>query len=132
MKGRFSPSKEKYRPDARVRNNSDSEHKNEGRNEMKTEARIETMVKDLKHLSSDAENLVKAAGSDVSEATRAARRRLAFSLESARESCCELQEKARNGARATDKLIRHNPYQTAGIAFGLGLLLGVMAMARRN
>lgn len=99
---------------------------------MKTEARIETLVKDLKHLSSDAEDLVKAAGSDVSEATREARRRIASTLASARESCCELQEKARNGARATDKLIRHNPYQTAGIAFGLGLLLGVLATARRS
>ena len=99
---------------------------------MKTEARIETLVKDLKNVGSDAEDLMKAARSDVSEATREARRRLASALESARESCCELQEKARNGAQATDKLIRHNPYQTAGIAFGLGLLLGVLAMSRRN
>jgi ElaB/YqjD/DUF883 family membrane-anchored ribosome-binding protein len=101
-------------------------------NDMKTEARIETLVKDLKNISHDAESLVKAAGTDVSEAAREARRRLASALESARESCSELEDKARNGARATDKLIRHNPYQTAGIAFGIGLLLGVLATARRS
>ena len=99
---------------------------------MKTEARIETLVKDFKNVSRDAEDVVKAAGTDVSEAAREARRRLASALESARESCSELQEKVRNGARATGKLIRHNPYQTAGIAFGVGLLLGVLATARRS
>jgi ElaB/YqjD/DUF883 family membrane-anchored ribosome-binding protein len=103
-----------------------------GRNEMKTEAGIEMLVKDLKSVSHNAEDLVKAASSDLSEAAREARLHLASALESARESCCELQEKARNGARATDKLIRHNPYQTAGIAFGVGLLLGVLATVRRS
>jgi ElaB/YqjD/DUF883 family membrane-anchored ribosome-binding protein len=99
---------------------------------MKTEARIETLVKDLKNISNDAESLVKAAGSDASEVAREARRRLASALESARESCCDLQEKARNGAVVTDKLIRHNPYQTAGIAFGVGLLIGVLATLRKS
>ena len=99
---------------------------------MKTEARVESLVKDLKSLSRDAEDLVKAAGNDVSDTAREARRRLASALESARESCSELQEKARNGARATDKLIRHNPYPTAGIAFGIGLLIGVLATIRRS
>jgi ElaB/YqjD/DUF883 family membrane-anchored ribosome-binding protein len=99
---------------------------------MKTEARVEALVKDLKHISHDAEDLIKAAGSDVSETAREARQRLKTALESARESCCELQEKACRGARATDKLIRHNPYQTAGIACGVGLLLGVLALARKS
>lgn len=29
-----------------------------------------------------------------------------------------------NGAKATDKIIRENPYQSIGVAFGLGMLLG--------
>jgi ElaB/YqjD/DUF883 family membrane-anchored ribosome-binding protein len=99
---------------------------------MKTEAPIETLVKDLNDISRDAEDLVKAAGAEASELARDARRRLASAVKSARESCCELQEKARNGARATDKLIRHNPYQTAGVAFAVGLLLGMLAIARRS
>ena len=36
------------------------------------------------------------------------------------------EEKAREGARATDKVIREHPYQSIGLAFGLGLLIGVL------
>jgi ElaB/YqjD/DUF883 family membrane-anchored ribosome-binding protein len=99
---------------------------------MKTEARVEALVKDLKHIGNDAEDLLKAASDDVSETAREARLRLKSALEAAQESCSVLQRKALNGARATDKLIRHNPYQTAGIAFGIGLLVGVLAIARRS
>ena len=37
------------------------------------------------------------------------------------------QEKAAERAKAADKLIRERPYQTIGLAFGLGLLIGVLA-----
>jgi ElaB/YqjD/DUF883 family membrane-anchored ribosome-binding protein len=99
---------------------------------MKTEAQIEKLVKELKNISHDAENLVRAGGTDVNEVAREVRRRLASVLESAREGCSELEDKARNEARAAGKLIRHNPYQTAGVAFGMGLLLGVLAATRRS
>ena len=47
-------------------------------------------------------------------------------LESAKATCQKLEEKAAAGARATDKIIREHPYQSIGIAFGLGLLIGVL------
>jgi ElaB/YqjD/DUF883 family membrane-anchored ribosome-binding protein len=31
------------------------------------------------------------------------------------------------GARATDKAIRQNPYQTVGIVFGMGVIVGLLA-----
>ena len=37
------------------------------------------------------------------------------------------EEKAVERAKAADKVIRDHPYQTIGIAFGLGLLIGVLA-----
>lgn len=37
------------------------------------------------------------------------------------------EEKAVEGAKAADKAIRTHPYQTVGIAFGLGLLIGFLA-----
>ena len=37
------------------------------------------------------------------------------------------EEKAVERAKAADKVIRDHPYQTIGIAFGLGVLLGVLA-----
>jgi len=35
------------------------------------------------------------------------------------------EEKAIEQAKVADKVIRENPYPTIGIAFGLGLLLGI-------
>jgi ElaB/YqjD/DUF883 family membrane-anchored ribosome-binding protein len=37
-----------------------------------------------------------------------------------------LEEKAVQGAKETDRIIRDHPYQTMGIAFGVGLLVGVL------
>ncbi len=37
------------------------------------------------------------------------------------------EEKAVERARAADKVIREHPYQTIGLAFGLGVLIGVLA-----
>jgi ElaB/YqjD/DUF883 family membrane-anchored ribosome-binding protein len=36
------------------------------------------------------------------------------------------QEKAVERAKAADKVIRERPYQTLGLAFGLGLLIGFL------
>ena len=40
------------------------------------------------------------------------------------------EEKAVERAKAADKVIRTHPYQTIGIAFGLGLLVGFLARRR--
>ena len=37
------------------------------------------------------------------------------------------EEKAIERAKAADKVIREHPYQTIGLAFGLGLLIGILA-----
>jgi len=37
------------------------------------------------------------------------------------------QDKAVERAKAADKVIRDRPYQTIGLAFGIGLLIGVLA-----
>ncbi len=36
------------------------------------------------------------------------------------------EQTARDRARAVDKTVRDHPYQTAGIAVGLGLLIGAL------
>jgi ElaB/YqjD/DUF883 family membrane-anchored ribosome-binding protein len=40
----------------------------------------------------------------------------------------QLKEKAVAGAKATDESIRRNPYPSMGIVFGLGILLGILAI----
>jgi ElaB/YqjD/DUF883 family membrane-anchored ribosome-binding protein len=37
------------------------------------------------------------------------------------------EEKAVDRAKAADRVVRGHPYQTIGIAFGVGLLLGFLA-----
>jgi ElaB/YqjD/DUF883 family membrane-anchored ribosome-binding protein len=54
------------------------------------------------------------------------RRRLAAALESAKETCQRLEERTVAAAKATDQTIRAHPYESIGIAFGLGLLVGVL------
>jgi ElaB/YqjD/DUF883 family membrane-anchored ribosome-binding protein len=73
---------------------------------------------------------MKATAGDLSEKAKEARSRLAAALESAKETCETLQEKAMAGAKATDRAIREHPYQSIGIAFGVGLLIGVLAGRR--
>lgn len=92
----------------------------------------ERLVKDLKTVARDAENFLEETVGDVSEGAKKARSRLKAALESAKESCGELREKALAGAKATDQVIRGHPYESIGIAFGVGLLIGVLAMRRNH
>jgi ElaB/YqjD/DUF883 family membrane-anchored ribosome-binding protein len=39
-------------------------------------------------------------------------------------------QKARERAQAADKIVRGHPYQTLGIAIGLGVLIGALARHR--
>lgn len=42
------------------------------------------------------------------------------------------REKAARGARVADQTIREKPYQAMGIAFGVGLLLGILLKKSRS
>ena len=89
-------------------------------------ASTDRLVRDLKTVAHDAEDLIKASAGDVSEKAHEARARLTVALERAKDACKRLEEKAVAGAKATDKVIREHPYQSIGIAFGVGVLIGVL------
>ena len=55
------------------------------------------------------------------------RAKVESALEKAREACSRLQEQTAAAAKATDRTVREHPYQAIGIAFGFGLLVGVLA-----
>jgi ElaB/YqjD/DUF883 family membrane-anchored ribosome-binding protein len=63
---------------------------------------IETFLEDIKTVVRDGQELLKA-------------------------SAGEMKEKALFGARTTDRAIRQSPYQTIGIVFGLGMVVGLLA-----
>ena len=41
------------------------------------------------------------------------------------------EEKAVERAKAADKVIREHPYHTVGLAFGFGLLVGILVARRK-
>ena len=90
----------------------------------------ERVLRDLKALARDSEALLKATAGDLGDKAGDARRRLTGALERARGTCAELQEQtlasAKEAAEKADTVIRDHPYQSIGIAFGLGVLVGVL------
>ena len=95
-----------------------------------SDASRDKIVSDFKTLMRDAEDLMKATADDLGDKARDARDRLKVALGKARESCQSVEERAAAGARATDRVIREHPYQSLGIAFGVGLLIGVLVNRR--
>ena len=90
------------------------------------EASTEKLLQDLKAVVHDGEELLRAGVQDLSERGMAARERLAAALEVAKDTRRKLEERATAGMQATNRYIRENPYQSLGVAFGVGMLLGVL------
>jgi ElaB/YqjD/DUF883 family membrane-anchored ribosome-binding protein len=90
----------------------------------------EKLLKDLKTVVHDGEELLKAGARDLSERGVAARERLAAALEVAKETRHKLETRIKAGAQATDRMVREHPYHSIGIAFGVGLLIGVVLNRR--
>jgi ElaB/YqjD/DUF883 family membrane-anchored ribosome-binding protein len=93
---------------------------------MTTEQANERLAGDLKALMRDAEELMKATAGQAGEKVTELRSRLAAAIESAKATCHRLEEKTLAAAKATDRTIREHPYESVGIAFGIGLLVGVL------
>ena len=89
------------------------------------------LVKDLKNLVSDSEDLMRELVGELSERGKQARVRLAATLASAKETCSGLKDKAQAGAEAVDESVREHPYTSIGVAFGIGLVIGVLVSRRR-
>jgi len=84
------------------------------------------LMNDLKILVHDAEGLLKATSTDLGEKAREARAKLTATLDSAKATCKRLEEKTVAAAKAADEVIREHPYHSLGIAFGAGVLIGVL------
>ena len=88
------------------------------------------VLADLKALVSDTDDLLKATAGDLSEKAREARARVSEGLERAKVSMDELQaqglESARVAMKKADGAIRDHPYESMGIALGVGLIIGAL------
>jgi len=94
----------------------------------------EALRTDLANVMRDAEALMKASAGHGGEKVDEARNRILESLESAKRRLLEVERSAvRHGEEAvvaTEKYVQSNPWQSVGIAAGVGLILGVL-LARR-
>ena len=90
----------------------------------------ERIMTDLKTLARDAEDLLKATVEDASERTKEARARLGTALERAKSTYEGAEEQTiatmKAAAKKADTVIRDHPYESIGVAFGVGLLIGVL------
>jgi len=86
---------------------------------------------DTQHLVEDAQALLVATAHVAEDKVMEARKRLAACIEKGKETWQTVQQKTMAGARATDQAIREHPYQSVGVAMGIGALVGYL-LGRRN
>ena len=89
------------------------------------------MRHDARTLADDARALLEATSNIADEKISAARERLSVALASGKQTAARLQQKVIEGARYADDTVRSHPYQSIGIGFGVGILIG-MLISRRD
>jgi ElaB/YqjD/DUF883 family membrane-anchored ribosome-binding protein len=97
---------------------------------MTNEANMEKLGTDLNDLSRDAEAVLEATAGQAGDKMSELRSRLASTLESVKATSRRVGEKTVAGAKVADKTIRAHPYESIGVAFGLGVLIGVLVGRR--
>ena len=90
-------------------------------------ASLDQLAEDVSVLLQDAETLVQATGTNLSKESKA---ELESALARMKARGERIRQQALSGARATDRVIRKYPYQSLGVVFGLGLVVG--ALLRRK
>lgn len=98
------------------------------------EVTADQLVADLKTVVEDAEALLKATSTLTGEKIQEVRARAEESLRQAKVRLSEVEEEAMRRAReiadAADEYVHENPWQSVGIAAGIGLVVGLL-LARR-
>ena len=90
----------------------------------------DVLVEDLKNVVRDSEQLLAAVSDATGEKAEALRERLSESLATAKETCCKLEQKTKEGVRAADAMVREHPYQSIGVALAAGVVIGAL-LARK-
>jgi ElaB/YqjD/DUF883 family membrane-anchored ribosome-binding protein len=77
-------------------------------------------------ISDETKALIEATATATEDTVVAARNRLKAAMDATGEVYTRVRDQAVAGAKKTDKMIRANPYQSLGIAFGVGALVGYL------
>jgi ElaB/YqjD/DUF883 family membrane-anchored ribosome-binding protein len=87
---------------------------------------------ELGALAADARALMSATAEVAGEKVGQARRCLADALKNAKERCYRSREQAAEIARVANEAVREHPFHALGVAFGVGALVGFLALRRRT
>lgn len=92
------------------------------------------LVEDLKVVVRDAEALLRATSAQTGEKIQEVRARAEESLKQARTRLTEVEDQAYQRAKeladSTEVYVRENPWQSLGIAAGVGILVGLLLSRR--
>lgn len=90
----------------------------------------EKLIDDVKVVLHDADVLLRETAGQVGEKAKDARERLERGMKVAKERLGDLQrqsvEQAKVAAKATDQFVHEHPWQSVGVAFAVGALVGVL------
>ena len=90
----------------------------------------EKLVKDLKNLIADAEELLRATASQAGEKITEARQKIEQSLVEGKKALADAEKtllaKSKECAEMADDYVRENPWTAVGVAAGVGLVLGLL------
>ena len=92
------------------------------------DASLEKLVDDLSMVVQGADDYAKAVGNQISEQARS---EITGKLNNLKENYRRIRHQAMRGARATDKMLRANPYPSLAIMFALGLFAGARWIRRK-
>ncbi len=99
------------------------------------EVTTDQLLADLKTVMNDAEALLRATSTQTGEKIQEVRARAEESLRQAKQRLSSIEDEALRRARevadATDEYVRENPWQSVGIAAGVGLLVGLLLAGAR-
>jgi ElaB/YqjD/DUF883 family membrane-anchored ribosome-binding protein len=88
------------------------------------------LMRDLKIVIDDAEELLKNSGQQTSDGFLAAKARFQTTLQDTKAELGQLEAslaaKAKDAVRATDRYVSDNPWQAIGVAGVLGLITGLL------
>lgn len=92
----------------------------------------QAILNDTNDLVDDTRALLNTTSEAAEETVVAARNRIADAMDSGRERYDHLRQKAVESARAAEHTMRDHPYHSVGIAFGIGVCLGVLLAPGRR
>ena len=92
----------------------------------------EKALQDLGAAVREGEEMLSTAAGEAGEKGRALRARLQTAIDKAKALYERLEEKTVAAAKAADQTVREHPYEAIGVAFGVGLLIGVLAARSRR